>query len=272
MSNKNISKIKDTEVEVLFTNLDIDKTADVKVLELNSLNLEELDNIKLKTEKFFKNIDKKTKFVSIFVSPKNKLDKHTIISTAKVVVEEITKFVLENKGLIIQKVSIVLKDKKIYNIFSKIVPEHIGYINRKIGLYPIPTVDIIIEVNTKHKKGIVLVERENPPYGWAIPGGFVEYNESLETAAVREAKEETGLKIKNLEQFHTYSRPGRDPRFHTISTVFIAEADSLPKAASDAKNVVVATKEEILSDRYKLVFDHKKILQDYFKFKEGKII
>ncbi|MCS7150864.1 MAG: NUDIX hydrolase, partial [Endomicrobia bacterium] len=136
-----------------------------------------------------------------------------------------------------------------------------------MGVYPIPTVDIIIEVETKRKSGIVLIERKNPPYGWAIPGGFVEYNESLEKAALREAKEETGLNVKNLRQFHTYSEPGRDPRFHTISTVYIAEANKLPKASSDAKKVVVATKEEILSNKYPLVFDHKKILIDYFNFK-----
>ena len=74
-----------------------------------------------------------------------------------------------------------------------------------------------------------------------------------------------------MRQFHTYSQPGRDPRFHTISTVFIAEANSLPKASSDAKNVVVVTKKEILSDKYNLVFDHKKILEDYFKSKKRKI-
>jgi len=134
-------------------------------------------------------------------------------------------------------------------------------------LYPIPTVDIIIEVKTKNKKGIVLVKRKNPPYGWALPGGFVEYNESLEQTAIREAMEETNIKVKDLKQFHTYSQPGRDPRFHTITTVFTASADSLPKAASDAEEVVVATKEEILSDKYPLVFDHKKILQDYFSKK-----
>lgn len=184
---------------------------------------------------------------------------------AKIMAEEVAKHILENPDTSIKNVVFVLKNKQAYKIFSKIIPEHIGYINRKIGVYPIPTVDIIINVKTKNKSGIVLIERKNPPYGWAIPGGFVEYNESLETAAMREAEEETGLKVKNLRQFHTYSEPGRDPRFHTISTVFIAEADKLPKASSDAKKVVVATKEEILSGKYQLVFDHKKILQDYFE-------
>ncbi len=189
---------------------------------------------------------------------------------AKIMVEEITRYILENKETKIREILFVLKDKKTYKIFSELIPEHIGYINRKIGVYPIPTVDIIINVKTKNKSGIVLIERKNPPYGWAIPGGFVEYNESLETTALRESEEETGLKIKNLKQFHTYSEPGRDPRFHTITTVFIAEADKLPKASSDAKRVAVATKEEIFSDKYPLVFDHKKILQDYFDYIESK--
>ena len=81
---------------------------------------------------------------------------------------------------------------------------------------PIPTVDIIIELEGK---GIILIKRKNPPYGWAIPGGFVDYGESLENAAMREAKEETSLDIELIKQFHTYSDPKRDKRFHTISTV-----------------------------------------------------
>ncbi len=267
MNNK-VLKVKDTEIEILVSDI-CKKTFETEVIKLNSL---EIEYIRIKLEKFFKSLNKKTKFISIFLTPKQKYDKNTVVSSAKVIIEQITKFIVEsNKDTLLKKISIVLKDKKIYNKFLTIATEHIGYINRKIGLYPIPTVDIIIEVNTKNKKGIVLVERKNPPYGWALPGGFVEYNESLENAAIREAKEETGLKIKNLRQFHTYSQPGRDPRFHTISTVFIAEATSLPKAASDAKNVVVATKEEIFLGKYNLVFDHKKILQDYFKTKGNRI-
>lgn len=187
--------------------------------------------------------------------------------SAKIMAEETTTHILSTPHTKIKKIIFVLRDQQAYKIFSQVIPEHIGYIQRKIGVYPIPTVDIIIEVETKRKSGIVLIERKNPPYGWAIPGGFVEYNESLEKAALREAKEETGLNVKNLRQFHTYSEPGRDPRFHTISTVYIAEANKLPKASSDAKKVVVATKEEILSNKYPLVFDHKKILIDYFNFK-----
>jgi ADP-ribose pyrophosphatase YjhB (NUDIX family) len=93
------------------------------------------------------------------------------------------------------------------------------------------TVDIIIELD----EGIVLIERKNPPHGWALPGGFVDYGESLEAAATREAKEETGLEVELLRQFHTYSDPGRDPRGHTVSTVFVARASGVPQAADDAQ-------------------------------------
>ncbi|MBC8019494.1 MAG: NUDIX hydrolase, partial [Verrucomicrobia bacterium] len=84
---------------------------------------------------------------------------------------------------------------------------------------PFPTVDIIIETGS----GIVLIERKNPPHGWALPGGFVDYGESLEAAAVREAREETSLEVSNLRLLGCYSDPGRDDRMHTISTVYVAE-------------------------------------------------
>lgn len=120
------------------------------------------------------------------------------------------------------------------------------------------TVDIIIEI----EDGVVLIKRKNPPYGWAIPGGFVDYGESLESAAEREAREETGLDIENLHQFHTYSEPGRDPRGHTISTVFIAKGKGIPRASDDAIDIGIFTKENLPED---IAFDHKKILENYFK-------
>jgi len=127
---------------------------------------------------------------------------------------------------------------------------------------PLVTVDIIIEIN----KGIVLIERVNPPHGWALPGGFVDYGESLETAAVREAKEETSLDVALEEQFHTYSAPDRDPRQHTVSTVFIAKSSGIPKAEDDAKNLGIFTEDSLPSS---LAFDHGKILSDYFRYRKG---
>ncbi|KJR42858.1 NUDIX hydrolase [Candidatus Magnetoovum chiemensis] len=122
---------------------------------------------------------------------------------------------------------------------------------------PMPTVDIII----KYKGGIILIKRKNPPYGWAIPGGFVDYGESLETAALREAKEETSLDIKLIRQMHTYSDPDRDKRFHTITTVYIAEADGKACAGDDAADLDVFHIDNLPQN---IAFDHKKILYDYF--------
>ncbi len=123
---------------------------------------------------------------------------------------------------------------------------------------PFPTVDIIIELEDR---GIVLIKRKNPPYGWAIPGGFVDYGESIEDAAVREALEETSLHVALLRQFHVYSSPDRDPRFHTIATVFIARATGTPIAADDAKEAGIFIKESLPDE---IAFDHRKILDDYF--------
>lgn len=131
---------------------------------------------------------------------------------------------------------------------------------------PVPTVDIVIEIKREDgKQGIVLIKRKNPPFGWALPGGFVDYGESLEEAARREAKEETSLDIKLKGQLHTYSDPNRDPRQHTISTVYAASAQGEPKARDDAQGIGIFTKEEI---NFPLAFDHQKILADYFEHKE----
>lgn len=124
---------------------------------------------------------------------------------------------------------------------------------------PVPTVDIIIELDG----GIVLIERKNPPFGWALPGGFVDYGESYEVAAVREALEETGLEVQLTKQFHTYSEPDRDPRQHTASTVFIGTASGRLEAGDDAARAKVFTRDNLP----RLVFDHARILSDYFSWK-----
>ena len=126
---------------------------------------------------------------------------------------------------------------------------------------PLLTVDIIVEV----KSGIVLIERKNIPHGWAIPGGFVDYGESVEIAAVREAKEEISLDVVLTEQFYTYSDPGRDARHHTVSTVFIATADGTPRGADDAKKAGIFSESDLPAP---IVFDHGRIMRDYFYFKK----
>ena len=121
---------------------------------------------------------------------------------------------------------------------------------------PFPTVDIIIFQGSK----IVLIERKNEPLGWALPGGFVDYGESLEQAAVREAKEETGLTLTELAQFRAYSDPHRDPRQHNISIVFTATGDGLLCGGDDAAQARLFDLTELPEN---LCFDHRQIIQDY---------
>lgn len=120
---------------------------------------------------------------------------------------------------------------------------------------PVPTVDAIVT----YGGGIVLVKRKNPPYGWALPGGFVEYGETVEQAVTRELREETGLDIRDMRLFSVYSDPNRDPRQHTITTVFTGTGVGDLKAADDAAEVAVFGLDELPET----AFDHARILADY---------
>ena len=126
---------------------------------------------------------------------------------------------------------------------------------------PLPTVDIIIEF----EDGIVLIERKNPPHGWAIPGGFIDYGEQAEKAAIREAWEETSLDVELLDLLGCYSDPERDPRHHTISNVYIAQGKGILRAADDAMKAGIFQENDLPEP---LAFDHKKILTDYFWYKK----
>lgn len=130
---------------------------------------------------------------------------------------------------------------------------------------PYLTTDGIIKLYDENDifKGIVLIERLNEPFGLALPGGFVDIGESVENALIREMKEETNLDVKILALQNIYSEPSRDPRFHTASAVYICEAKGKPKAMDDAKEVFVYPIKEIPLE--KLVFDHKKIVEDFQK-------
>jgi len=141
---------------------------------------------------------------------------------------------------------------------TEIICPHCGKVVERYK-NPFPTVDIIIELGDGK---IMLIKRRNPPYGWALPGGFVDYGESLEAAAKREAEEETSLKVELLYQLGAYSDPSRDPRFHTISVVFVARPiEGEPRAADDAKEIGIFARENLPKE---LAFDHGKILKDYF--------
>lgn len=129
---------------------------------------------------------------------------------------------------------------------------------------PAVAVDIIIEMVDRPGRPIVLIERRNPPPGWALPGGFVDVGETLEAAAVREAREETSLDVTLKLLLGNYSSPTRDPRGHTVSPVYIAEARGAPRAADDARNLALYDPREVPP----LAFDHALILADYVTFLE----
>jgi len=127
---------------------------------------------------------------------------------------------------------------------------------------PLLTVDVIIELTDRPGRPVVLIERRNEPFGWALPGGFVDRGERLENAACREAKEETGLDVQLRILLGCYSDPQRDPRGHTVSAVYVGEASGTPVAQDDAKAVALFNPDEWPA----LVFDHQLILSDYQQF------
>ena len=131
---------------------------------------------------------------------------------------------------------------------------------------PPVAVDAIIELLDRPSRPIVLVERRNPPLGWALPGGFVDLGETVEQATVREAREETGLDITLGPLLGVYSDPGRDPRGHTIGIVFVATARGDPVAGDDARSLVLVDP----NHPPELAFDHARILANYVeRFRGG---
>ncbi len=183
---------------------------------------------------------------------------------AKIMAQEVMRH-LRDKDTALKEIVFCLYEEEAYDIFNRNVPGYIEYVTTKLCKGPFTTVDAIIEIDS----GIVLIERSNPPFGWALPGGFVDYGESLEEAVRREAKEETGLTLTGIKQFHTYSDPGRDPRFHTIATVFIAKGEGKPRAGDDAAALKVVKVSE--AEGMKLAFDHKTVIADYMKYKKGDV-
>ena len=130
---------------------------------------------------------------------------------------------------------------------------------------PLLAADAIIELTDKPGCPIVLIERKNPPYGWAIPGGFMDVGELLEMAAIREAKEEVCLDVTLKALLGMYSDPKRDDRGHTVTAVYVAQATGEPQAADDAKSLAVFDIDNLPDE---LAFDHAQVLEDYRRYRE----
>lgn len=180
----------------------------------------------------------------------------TPVIAGKIMVQEAIR-VARAGGAGLKKILLCCPDRDAWDAFSHAVNGYLKHLLDVLIWGPFVTVDAIIET----PGGIVLVKRSNPPLGFALPGGFVDYGESLEEAVRREAREETGLDLLAIRQFHTYSDPSRDPRFHTITTVFSARAVGEPRAGDDAADVRVVRLEEI--DKLAFAFDHKQVLEEW---------
>lgn len=123
--------------------------------------------------------------------------------------------------------------------------------------FPLVAVDCIVQDS---RGRVLLVRRLHPPPGWALPGGFVEPDETLEQAVARELLEETGLSLTDARQLHAYSGPGRDPRHPMVSVVFTGRATGTPVASSDAADTAYFALDALPSD---IAFDHRAILADF---------
>jgi 8-oxo-dGTP diphosphatase len=184
------------------------------------------------------------------------------VASAKIMAQEVLRHIRETSTSL-KEIIFCLDNRADYEIFEKNSLGYLDYIVNKLKT-PFLTVDAIIELEA----GIVIIKRSNPPFGYALPGGFVDYGESLEQAVTREAREETGLEITNLRQFHTYSDPKRDPRFHTVGTVFVCQAKGEPRAGDDAAEAKVLSLAEIKGLDF--AFDHRMILLDYISSLKNK--
>jgi 8-oxo-dGTP diphosphatase len=178
------------------------------------------------------------------------------VISAKLLVQEAIR-VARAGGSGLTRIVLCCPDRDAFDDFARAANGYLRHLLDVLIWGPMVTVDAIIEVTG----GVVLVKRSNPPLGFALPGGFVDYGESLETAVRREAQEETGLELLDLRQFHTYSDPARDPRFQTVTTVFTARAEGTPRAGDDAADVRVAPLHSLSGLSF--AFDHGQVLRDW---------
>ena len=182
--------------------------------------------------------------------------------SAKIMTQEVFKYLRETPQPCLKRIAFVLFSPESFEVFNKNVYGYLDHLARKVTQGPFLTVDGIIE----YQGGIVLIERHNPPFGWAIPGGFVDYGESVEESVKREVQEETSLDFVDFKLFGVYSQPKRDPRFHTTSVVFAGKGQGRLSASSDAKDAKVFSLDGLPE---KIAFDHRKIISDYIKSRKA---
>jgi len=187
-------------------------------------------------------------------------------AASKIMAQEVFRYIRQVKEPTLEKIVFVLNSDEAFGVFQKNVVSYLEYISKKISAGPFLTVDGIIE----YRQRIVMIERSNPPSGWALPGGFVDYGESVEEAIAREVKEETNLDFVNFKQFKVYSQGDRDPRFHSVSVVFIGEGKGSLKSGSDAKEAGVFKLDSLSLKGWlclpeKIAFDHRKVIEDYIQ-------
>jgi len=184
-------------------------------------------------------------------------------AASKIMAQEVFRYLQEVQEPALKKIEFVLFSEDAFNIFQKNIIDYLKHITGKLRQGPFLTVDAIIEF----EGGIVMIERTNPPLGFALPGGFVDYGETVEEAVKREVEEETNLQFLDFKLLGVYSDPGRDARFHTVSTVFYGKGRGKLKAASDAKNAKVYKPDSLPE---KIAFDHRKIIEDYLNAAKAK--
>ncbi|MCA9399065.1 MAG: NUDIX domain-containing protein [Candidatus Omnitrophica bacterium] len=180
------------------------------------------------------------------------------LGAAKIIVQEILKF-CRHTDTGVGEITLCLYDDETFRVFDKEARGYIHHVLENLGDEPYYTADIIIEL----PEGIILIERSNPPYGWALPGGFLDPGENQREAAIRETKEETNMDLEDLREFGVYGEKGRDPRFHTITTVFVGKGVGTPQFGDDAKGLKIVPYEELMNHEY--AFDHKDVIRHYLE-------
>lgn len=246
-------RIKDTDILVEKA---ASKKFDVCIIGKTEGGISDIESLRLVTYKALMQAHKR-KDVSIAFCAPLAYEEISLEAASKIMAQEVFRYLKETPVPALKKIVFVLDKDANFKVFKKNVEGYLEHMFKKLSQGPFLTVDGIIE----YKSGIVMIERRNPPFGWALPGGFVDYGESVEQAVVREVKEETNLDFSDIKQFGVYSDPKRDPRFHTVGVVFTGIGKGELVAGDDAKAARIVTRTTLPKD---IPFDHKKIIQDYF--------